>query len=136
MFFTKRENMINLDACYMIGNFWNIKDFLIFFFFFEVLIIPFWDFFGKLLCTSNNTSTISIFCMLYISCHMILYFWNINIQSNFNIFKEHILWNPNGITVFKFFFSKAHLKYGLKDWFFSQKCIMLQNNWNFELGDD
>ncbi len=32
MFFTKRENMINLDACYMIGNFSNIKDFLNFFF--------------------------------------------------------------------------------------------------------
>lgn len=134
-FFTKRENMINLDACYMIGNFSNIKDFLNFFFL-EVLIIPFWDFFGKLLCTSNNTSTISIFLyVLYILSHDSI-FLKYKYLIQFQYFQGALIMNSKWNYIFLKFIFKAHLKYGWKLWFFSQKCIMLQNNWNFQLGDD
>ncbi len=77
---------------------------------------------------------INILYVLYILSHDCIFLKYIYLIQ-FQYFQGALIMNSKWNYIFVVL-SKLHLKYSLKLWFFSQKCIMLQNNWNFQLGDD
>jgi hypothetical protein len=78
---------------------------------------------------------INILYVLYISSHDSI-FLKYKYLIQFQYFQGALIMNSKWNYIFlNLFLKRIWNMVGSFD-FFSQKCIMVQNNWNFQLGDD